>query len=91
MPEAAAVGATGGLACDGKVPPQPVDAPLDPVLVFRGGPIAAVDLVAGHFGVGLVEDVAGNHQRGNAGTGHAAGAGHGLVVAPGAVVLVAGC
>ena len=70
------------------VPPQPVDAPVDAVLVFRAGPIAAVDPDAGDLGIGLVQDVAGNHQRGNAGTGHAAGARVELGVAPGAVVLV---
>ena len=91
MPEAAAGGRRGRIGLDGEVPPQPVDAPVDPVLVFRGGPIATVDLVAGHLGVGLVEHVAGNHQRGNARTGHAAGAVHGLVVAPGTVVLASGC
>ena len=68
--------------------PEPLDAAVDPVLVFRRGPIAAVDPVAGHLGVRLVKHVAGNDQRGNAGTGHAAGAGVGLVVAPRAVASI---
>ena len=86
VPEPHVPGGEGRIGLHGEIPPQPVDAAIDLLPLFRGVAIAAVDPVADHAGVRLVQHVVGDHQRGNARAGHAARRRHRLVIAPAAVV-----
>ncbi len=90
MPKAGIVGRDRRIARDRELLPQPFQAVLHLFQLQTWSTIAAVDVVARHLGVRLVEHVAANGHGGDAGAGHTAIGGLCLLVGPAAILALIG-